>query len=87
MNLTASSIPMSKTDFKRENLEYKINDMIATGKFEITDLLEELLRISIKDYELGKIEDGKKCLSQAFIIIEAMKEFDNLNYGKKMEKK
>lgn len=83
MNLPASAIPMSKTDFKRENLEYKINDMIATGKFEITDLLEELLRISIKDYELGKIEDGKKCLSQAFIIIEAMKEFDNLNYGKK----
>ncbi|MBR1403034.1 MAG: hypothetical protein IJ558_02535 [Treponema sp.] len=32
--------------------------------------------------KLGKIEDGKKCLSQAFIIIEAMKEFDNLNYGK-----
>ena len=234
MNPPASSIPMSKTDFKHENLEYKINDMIATGKVEIADLLEEYkncgselsplenqfylfykalsedtlhhdgktalekyeeaLRISIKDYELGKlpnvrfltrtellilnnisrtlyfiekkneaielmeflrtyfengivseeekaknypvillnlenwygnanedekvivlcekgidvciqygkltsfpyqifnrgcslvklgkVEEGKKCLSQAFIIIEAMKEFDNLNYGK-----
>ncbi|MBR1403035.1 MAG: hypothetical protein IJ558_02540 [Treponema sp.] len=50
---------MSKTDFKRENLEYKINDMIATGKFEITDLLEELLRISIKDYELGKLPNTR----------------------------
>ncbi len=36
-----SAIPMSKIDLKRENIEYEINDMIATGNFEIFDLLEE----------------------------------------------
>lgn len=36
-----SAIPMSKTDFKRENIEYEINDMVATGNFKIFDLLEE----------------------------------------------
>ena len=35
------SVPLTKVDFQRENLEYRINDMIATGKFEIFDLLEE----------------------------------------------
>ena len=35
------SVPITKVDFQRENLEYRINDMIATGKFEIFDLLEE----------------------------------------------
>ena len=35
------SIPITKADFQREKLEYKINDMVATGKFEIFDLLEE----------------------------------------------
>ena len=35
------SVPITKSDFQRENLEYRINDMIATGKFEIFDLLEE----------------------------------------------
>lgn len=35
------SVPITKVDFQRENIEYKINDMIATGKFDIFDLLEE----------------------------------------------
>ena len=235
LNPPLSAIPMTKKDFKREQLEYKITDMIATGKFEIADMLEaykncsvrmtsleeqfylfyktmsedffthdcekalenyaEAIRLTIKDYEigkfptvrfltktellilnnisrslyyagkeveaiqlmeylrtyfetkimseeekaknypvilhnlenwygranedekvielcdigidicilygkltqfpfqvfnkgcslvkLGKIEEGKKCLSQAFTILEAMKEFNNVEYGKK----
>lgn len=109
MNPPASAIPMSKIDFKRENLEYKINDMIATGKFEIADLLEEYkncggelaplenqfylfykalsedtihhdgktalkkyeeaLRISIKDYELGKLPNARFLTCTELLIL------------------
>ena len=93
------SVPLTKLDFQRENLEYEINDMVATGKFEIFDLLEEYrncddelnslekqfylfyktmaedffahncekalknyeeaIKISIKDYEIGKIPNTR----------------------------
>lgn len=35
------SVSITKTEFQRENLEFKINDMAALGNFEIFDLLEE----------------------------------------------
>ena len=41
MTSPSSGIPMSRADFYRENLEYKINDMIARADFEIAGLLEE----------------------------------------------
>ena len=41
MNPPASSIPMTKTDFKRENLEYEIIDKLANNDFNIFQLLEE----------------------------------------------
>ena len=108
MNPPASLIPMGKSGFKRESIEYKITDMIATGKFDITDLLEEYkncggeldtlekqfylffkslsedflnhdsekalkefaesLRLSIKDYEIGKIPKAR-LLTQTELII------------------
>ena len=91
----SKTAPITKVDFQRENLEFRINDMIATGKFEVFDLLEEykncseewtlleeqfylfyktiaedhfkhdcertlkiyteVLKLTIKDYELGKL--------------------------------
>lgn len=33
--------------------------------------------------KLGKIDEGKECLSQAFAILKAMKEFDDVEFGKK----
>lgn len=41
MVVPISDIPMTKTDFIRSNLEYEINDRLATGKDDIHDLLEE----------------------------------------------
>lgn len=35
-----SDIPMKNTDFIRENLEQRIRNMIAAGRFEISGLLE-----------------------------------------------
>ena len=40
MNPPASAIPMSKSDFKRENLEYEIIDKTADGDFHIFEQLE-----------------------------------------------
>ncbi|WP_294429998.1 helix-turn-helix transcriptional regulator [uncultured Treponema sp.] len=37
----SSGIPMSRADFYRENLEYRINEMVARADFEIAGLLEE----------------------------------------------
>ena len=103
------SIPITKTDFQRENLEYKINDMIATGKFDVFDLLEEYkncgdklipleeqfylfyktmaedffnhdckkalekyeeaLKISIKDYKLGKLPSARLLTKTELLIL------------------
>lgn len=41
MTPPSSGIPMNGADFKRENLEYKINGMVASANFEIFDLLKE----------------------------------------------
>lgn len=41
LNPPASAIPMTRNDLKRERIEYRIIDMIATAKYEISDLLEE----------------------------------------------
>ena len=36
--------------------------------------------------KLGKISEGKKFLSQSMAIFEAMKEYDDIEYGKKWVK-
>ena len=109
MNPPASLIPMGKSGFKRESIEYKITDMIATGKFDITDLLEEYkncggeldtlekqfyiffkalsedflnhnsekalkefsesLRLSIKNYEIGKIPEARLLTKIELLIL------------------
>jgi len=93
------SVPITKVDFQRENLEFRINNMVACAKFEIFDLLEEykncseewntleeqfylfyktmaedffnhncektlkiyteVLKLTIKDYELGKLPTAR----------------------------
>ena len=103
------SVPLTKVDFQRENLEFKINDMVATGKFEIFDLLEEYkncgdelnslekqfylfyktmaedffehncekalknyeeaLKISIKDYEIGKLPNARLLTKTELLIL------------------
>lgn len=40
MNPPASAIPMNRSDFKRENLEYEIIDKTADGSFNIFEQLE-----------------------------------------------
>lgn len=35
------SVPVTKVDFQRENIEYKVNALVANGDFKIFDLLEE----------------------------------------------
>lgn len=41
MKTPSSATPMSRLDFKRENLEHKIIDSIANGNFDVFDTLEE----------------------------------------------
>ena len=41
MKTPSSTTPMSRFDFKRENLEHKIIDLIANGNFDIFATLEE----------------------------------------------
>lgn len=35
------SVPITKTDFQRENIEFKIGGLVASGNLEISNLLEE----------------------------------------------
>ena len=44
---------------------------------------EGLTQENIAEWLKKRDQEGKKCLSQAFSILEAMKEFDNVEYGKK----
>lgn len=103
------SVSITKTEFQRENLEFKINDMAALGNFEIFDLLEEYkncskqmvaleqqfylffktmaedffkhnsekalknyeeaLKISVKDYALGKIPNARLLTKTELLIL------------------
>lgn len=103
------SVSITKTEFQRENLEFKINDMVAHDDFEIFDLLEEYkncsenmaelerqfylffktmaedyfnhncekalkiyeeaLKISVKDYALGKIPNARLLTKTELLIL------------------
>lgn len=65
MNPPASAIPMSKSDFKRENLEYEINNSIAIGDYDISNMLEEYKNC-------GKKMDALE--NQFYIFYKAMSE-------------
>ena len=41
MAVPAASVPMTKLDLLRGRLEYQINDIVATGSYEIAALLEQ----------------------------------------------
>lgn len=53
INPPSNAIPMSRADFKRENLEYEIIDKTSNGDFQITALLEEYKK---SKKELDKLE-------------------------------
>lgn len=103
------SVSITKTEFQMENLEFKINDMVAHDDFEIFDLLEEYkncsenmaelerqfylffktmaedyfnhncekalknyeaaLKISVKDYALGKIPNARLLTKTELLIL------------------